>query len=118
MTSFLSSPRLAKGHVLVIPNRHLETPCDLNDAETESIFREVRRLQARMLGEFALGVDQWQKTRLMVKESKEFKVSHVHFHLLPSNPGDEMYDKALVWKLDNFEELTAREMDEMVAFLR
>lgn len=116
-TSLLSNPRLVRGHALVVPNRHVETPHGLSDSEVLSIFREMQRLQKKMFGGLADGVDQWQKSRPLVKEGTGFKVNHVHFHVLPSNPGHEMYDGALVWKSNSFQKLTDQERDEVVIFL-
>ena len=116
--SFLSNPRLARGHALVIPNRHVETPDQINSDEYRAVFDEVRRLQAKILGSIAPGVDLWQKTRPSVRQGRRFKVDHVHFHVLPSNPGDELYDDSLTWTKDRFADLNDDERDEMVELLK
>ena len=115
--SFLSDPRLVPGHTLVIPSRHVESPTQLEAAEIQAIFGEIRRLQAKLLDSGALGVDQWQKTRPAVAENGR-KVDHVHFHVLASNPGDELYDQSLTWTSDRFGRLTESECKQMVDRLR
>src|SRR5438552_2253105 len=94
-TSFLSSPRLVPGHVLVIPNRHVELPTDLTEQELTAIFQEIKPIIKNMLSsDLAKGVDTWQKTRPYIPQG-EIKVDHVHFHLLPSKPGHQLYAEAL-----------------------
>jgi len=117
-TSFLSNPRLMKGHVLVVPNRHMDNPTELTDEETIAVFKEVKRIQAKLLSGFAAGVDQWQKTRLNVSDRTNFKVGHVHFHILPSNEGDEIFRQSLTWTVDRFTELTDAECEEMIRLLK
>ena len=103
---------------MVIPNRHVEIPDRINSDECRAVFDEIRRLQAKMLGSIALGIDCWQKTRPGVRQGQRFKVDHVHFHVLPSNPGDELYDGSLTWTRDRFVGLNDDERDEMVELLK
>lgn len=116
--SFLSDPRLTRGHVLVVPVRHLDDPNQLNQREVEAVFNEVKRLRAKLLESVARGVDCWQKTRPDVPEGTGYKVNHVHFHVLPSNPGEELYEQSLTWTKDKFRQLSQREREEMAALLR
>jgi diadenosine tetraphosphate (Ap4A) HIT family hydrolase len=113
-TSFLSNPRLVKGHVLVIPNDHVEDVADLSLGRNYEMFEEIQRiiLILRSLGESAMGTDVWTKTRLHVPEG-EIKINHLHTHLIPSGPGTEIYDRGLLWTPDRFSPLPDDERDEM-----
>lgn len=116
-TSFLSDPRLVPGHTLIVPNRHVELPPEISAAEISDIYKEAQRLTRRMIGSMAMGVDFWQKTRPAVQEGNNFKMNHVHFHILPSNQGEELYEQALVWK-DRLEDLPHEEREHMLLHLR
>jgi ATP adenylyltransferase len=117
MTSFLSNPRLMPGHALVVPNRHIETPADLTAEETLAIYEEAQRLVSVMLSTIAKGVDTWQKTRPDMPQGK-IKVDHVHVHVLPSNPGDEIYATQLRWTADAFSPRSDEETKAMQAILQ
>ena len=104
------------GHVLIVPNRHVERPDELTDEETLAVYREAQRLITAMLGTFAKGVDTWQKTRPDMPEGK-IKVNHVHVHVLPSIPGDELYDTQLRWTADKFSPLPENDDKKILAIL-
>lgn len=118
--SFLSDPKLAPGHSLVVPNRHVVPPESLTDEEKIAVFSEAERLRAAMLGSFAIGADWFQKTRPNVAQGHNgTKVDHWHLHVLPSNPGEELYETSLGWGVrSNFSPLLEREADEMLEVLR
>ena len=112
----LSSPRLTPGHSLVIPRRHVESLDDLSGTEMQAIHELISPIYRRLLGSVALGVDVWQKTRHQV-EQDGVKMNHVHFHVIPSSPGDERYASALRWSRDQFEPLNEDERDTMLSLL-
>lgn len=119
MRSFLSIQRLAKGHTLVTPKLHAEPPVHLSPQERDAILFEIERLQGAMIGRLAAGVDTWQKTRPEVAEgSNGTKMNHLHTHVIPSQPGDEVYDKGLIWTPDRFVPLTKEEAEEVLPILR
>jgi diadenosine tetraphosphate (Ap4A) HIT family hydrolase len=118
VTSFLSNPRLTMGHVLIVPNRHVVRPSELCDEEVLAIHGEVSRVTEVMLGSLSMyGTDEWQKTRPRVPEGT-IKRDHLHKHILPSVPGQTLYDQAIDWGGDNWEALTGEELAEMVDVLR
>lgn len=114
--SLLSSPRLVTGHSLVIPKRHSESLDDLSSDEVQAIHELISPIYRRLLGTIALGVDVWQKTRPSIDQDG-VKMNHVHFHILPSNPGEEAYTEALRWSRDKFEPLSLNEQDAMLDIL-
>ncbi|HEV2412615.1 MAG TPA: HIT domain-containing protein [Candidatus Saccharimonadales bacterium] len=108
VTSFLSNPRLlgATVHALVIPNRHIIDPRHLTRVERWSLDVEIEILRAVMLGKLGLkGTDVWQKSRPDIAESA-IKRDHVHWHVVGSQPGDQVYDTGIVWTPDRFATLS------------
>jgi len=119
IVSFLSNLQLARGHALVVPKRHVAPPDTLTDDEKLAVMHEVERLRARMLDGLGKGVDVWQKSRPYVPQGfNGTKVDHIHFHVLPCNPGSELYDKGIVWTRDRFTEPSTQDIEEMLAILR
>jgi histidine triad (HIT) family protein len=114
--SLLSSPRLTPGHSLVIPRRHVEALDDLSGEEFGAIHELLSPIYRRLLGSIAVGVDVWQKTRPAVSQDG-VKMDHVHFHVVPSKPGDERYSEALRWSRDKFDALDDCEREEMLRLL-
>ena len=80
------------------------------------IFGEVQRI-AKAMGQIAAGVDTWTKARPQVPEGG-IKMDHTHAHVIPSNPGDEIYDTGVVWTPDRFRIPEDTEIEEMVALLK
>lgn len=115
--SVLSAPRLTPGHSLVIPRRHIESFHKIEPEEMLGIKELIDPIYERLLGAVALGVDIWQKTRPYVEEGP-VKRNHLHFHILPSNPGDERYTEALRWSRGEFDILSAEEREEMLGILK
>jgi diadenosine tetraphosphate (Ap4A) HIT family hydrolase len=101
----------------VIPNRHVELPSELSPTEVAAISELINPIHARLLGSVALGVDIWQKSRPSVDQDGH-KIDHVHFHILPSNPGTELYGEALNWRRSQFSPLEADERDWILMLLR
>lgn len=115
--SFLANPRITPGHCLVIPKRHVDDPRDLSDIELVAINREMDRLTTKLLQNHK-GVDRWQKYRPEVAEGTGAKMNHVHFHLLPSNPGEDLYDKALKWGEGAHQPLSESELKQTIKDMR
>lgn len=119
MRSFLANPRIIRGHTLVIPKRHIEPPEFLENNEAIGIFNEINRLQIAMLGRIAAGVDVFQKTRPEIPEGHNgTKMNHLHFHILPSNPGSDLYENSLVWGAKSHDQLATSEAEELLPILR
>lgn len=118
-TSLLSNPKLRKGHVLVVPTRHVENPIELLPNEVTAIFGEIQRVQNRLLGTIAVGCDTWQKYQPFIPEgSNSHKMDHVHFHVIPRSPEDRLFMTPEESQHDVFEPLGDQERDEMVTILR
>ena len=113
----LSNPRKVEGHVLVIPRRHVERPWSLTGDELQGIFALVRFAQERLLGSIATGIDTRQHYRPFLPQSK-FKVDHVHFHVMPRNKEDDLYQKADVHERELFQDLSQEEHDRIAQLLK
>jgi len=84
-----SNPRLMKGHLLVIPKRHVEKPFLLSASERTEMLDTALLFQEKLMKSFE-GCDIRQHCRPFIPESMT-KVDHVHFHLQPRNNEDELY---------------------------
>ena len=109
----LSSPRLAKGHCLVIPKRHVENPSDLTEPELIDIFQLIDVTRQRLLSSgLAKGVDVRQHFRPFLPQSR-VKVDHVHFHVLPRKPNDLIHQESLVHEHKLFADLSDKERGQV-----
>jgi histidine triad (HIT) family protein len=79
-TSFVSTPWFREGQCLVVPNRHVVTPSELNPAEAAAIMAEIGRLGELLDEGFGTGV--MQKYQPLQPENG-IKVNHLHFHVFP-----------------------------------
>lgn len=87
----LSNPRLTKGHLLVIPKRHVEKLSQLSILEREQLFDMVVSYQDKILSSISNGCDIRQNYRPF-QEENEVKVDHLHIHLIPRSYKDEYYE--------------------------
>jgi diadenosine tetraphosphate (Ap4A) HIT family hydrolase len=97
--SVLSNPSMTEFHSLIIPRRHVEPT---NDILTEEEIVETEYEKDRLTDIFRAlgfkGVDTFQKTRPDVPQGTGgTKMNHLHTHILPSNPGTELYERGLMW---------------------
>ncbi|MBY6278271.1 DUF4269 domain-containing protein [Symbiobacterium thermophilum] len=86
--AFLNLCQANPGHVLVIPKRHVERVCDLDDDLTARLGRTVARV-SRAIRE-ALGVSDLNVFQNNGEPAGQ-EIFHVHFHLLPRRPGDGLF---------------------------
>lgn len=113
----LSNPRKVPGHMLVIPKRHVEKLSDLTDTERKELFDTVIAFQEKVVSILASGCDIRQHYRPFLPQSR-LKVNHVHFHLIPREHEDELYQKSMKFENELFEDLTNEERERMVKMFR
>lgn len=113
----LSNPRLVDGHLLVIPKRHVEKLSELNEKEKLEIFETLLEFQEKILTKFASGCDIRQNCRPFLKQN-ELKVDHVHFHLIPRELDDELYQKCQIPEIGIFRMLTEEEKEKFVKLFK
>jgi len=107
-----SDPRLVKGHLLVIPKRHLERISELNAEERKEVFEVLVEFQEKILARLTPGCDIRSNYRPFLKQSS-LKVNHLHFHLLPRESEDELYKKSMVFERGVFKDLGEGEAEEI-----
>lgn len=110
-TVLFSNPRLMKGHLLVIPRRHVEKLSELRQEEREELFETVTRFQEKILSTMAGGCDVRHHYRPFIKDGR-LKRSHLHIHLQPRELEDELYKRCQHFETDIFHEMTDDEMAE------
>lgn len=72
---------LAEGHVLIVPNRHIESFFGLSEPEMLDVYRAARIVRRE------LGVRDWT---IGVNEGPAAgrTINHLHVHMIPRYPGD------------------------------
>lgn len=97
---FLDARPVFKGHVLVVPRRHIVTLADLPDDLVDPYFRVVRLVSAGLPA--ALGA---QGTFVGMNNVVSQSVPHLHTHVVPRTKGDGL--RGFFWprhKYDSDEE--------------
>lgn len=113
----LSNPRLVEGHLLVIPKRHVEKISELNEEELKELFENIIEFQEKILSKISPGCDIRQNYRPFIKQSN-FKVDHLHFHLLPRKFEDEIYQKSQIFEKQLWEELNGSQAEKISKLLK
>lgn len=101
-----------KGHLLVLPKRHVEQPWELTDIELKEIFSHIHDLQKKLSTTLGTGCDIRQNYRPFMKQGK-LKVDHLHFHLLPRTFQDDLYERSMKFETDIFTDLIDDEVSEV-----
>ncbi len=81
--AFLDRAPVFKGHVLVVPRRHVVTLADLDHELVGPFFERVQRISARMPA--ALGCD---GTFVALNNVVSQSVAHLHVHVVPRRRKD------------------------------
>ncbi|MFA5797328.1 MAG: HIT domain-containing protein [Candidatus Woesearchaeota archaeon] len=111
-----SNPRLMKGHLLVIPYRHVIRPAELKKEELNEIMHVTIMYQEKILKKY-WGCDIKENCRPSQKQDR-YKVDHLHIHLQPREFKDELYKKVQIHQGKVFKELTKKEAEEFLKFLK
>ena len=86
----LSNPRLAPGHLLLIPIRHVQRLSELEHEELDELVSLLIRYQELIFRKFTPGCDIRQNYHPFEPEG-DIKVDHLHMHLIPRSYNDEFY---------------------------
>lgn len=114
---FLSNPRKVPGHFLITPKRHIEKPWEMTEQEIQAIFELILFAQKRLTKHFSNGCDVLQHYRPFMKQDR-IKVNHIHYHVLPRDLNDKIYQIVEKYETEDFfEELTADEQNKITALL-
>ena len=114
--AIFSNPRLMPGHLLVIPKRHIERISELNREEQNEIFDLLVKFQSKIISKLSTGCDIRQNFKPYVENSRTH-VDHVHFHLLPRNNQDELYEIVDKNKSSLYKDLTDDEKNKITNLL-
>lgn len=106
-----SNPRLTHGHLLVLPKRHIERPSDLNKEERKELFDTILKFQEKILDKVSKGCDIRENYRPFIAQS-ETKVDHIHFHLIPRELNDEIYEKYEKLQCEVFKMIDEKEVEK------
>jgi len=107
----LSDPRLVDGHLLVMPTRHVERLAELSAEERGELLNTVVKFQEKILSKFAAGCDIRSNYRPFIKQN-DLKVNHLHFHLLPRELEDDLYQRCQKFEKEIFKRLTKEELEK------
>jgi len=111
-----SNPRLAFGHLLVVPKRHIEKPWNVRDDEIMAVWKLIKKYQKLLVERVGDGCDVRQNYRPFLKQGK-LKINHLHWHLIPRKNQDELYVKSQIGEQGIFRYLVNGELDELAKIL-
>ncbi|MFC7544818.1 HIT family protein [Plantactinospora sp. GCM10030261] len=83
VVAFLDTRPVFKGHLLVVPRRHVETLGDLPPDEVAGYFATVRQLSRAVEDGLAAG-----GTFVAINNRVSQSVPHLHTHVIPRTKGD------------------------------
>lgn len=112
----LSNPRKVAGHFLVIPKRHIEKPWEATPEEMADIFELIFFVQKKLTEKLSQGCFVRQNYMPFIKQNR-VKIDHVHYHVIPRNPHDELYAKVEKHETILFTDLSESEREEMAGVL-
>ena len=106
--AFMDIGPLAEGHVLVIPKTHAETVDQLTPDQAAGLLRNLPALvRAVQAATGCQGVNVLQNNGTVAHQV----VPHVHFHIIPRNPGDEFHFN---WPAGNYAEGRMEQLAEEI----
>jgi histidine triad (HIT) family protein len=94
--AFLDHRPLFPGHVLLVPDTHIETLADLPAGQIPSYFEAAQRLQTAV--ESALDA---QGSFVAINNRVSQSVPHLHTHIVPRRKGDGL--KGFFWPRHKYE---------------
>lgn len=95
--SFLDTRPVFKGHVLIVPRRHVDTLTDLPARLAEPVFGAVQR-HARAMTE-ALGAD---GSFVAMNNTVSQSVPHFHVHVIPRHRNDGL--RGFFWPRQRYDD--------------
>ena len=69
---------LKKGHIMVLPKRHIEKLSELSEQESKAIFDMIDNLKNRLNKKYS------EDVIIFINTGKHSSESHLHLHVLPS----------------------------------
>lgn len=117
--SLVSNPRLAKGHALVVPRRHVERLSELEPDELGDLWLEAVRLSVALPAHgFGEGYEVRVKFEPYTAEGP-VHVHHLHAHVIPRTKGDGLFGATETGRnAGAFGRLSPMERDNVIAALQ
>jgi histidine triad (HIT) family protein len=109
VAGFLDVRPVFKGHVLLMPRRHIDTLTELPDELVGPLFADVRRTAAAVRD--GLGA---QGSFVAVNNTVSQSVPHLHVHVVPRSKGDGL--RGFFWPRTRYSD--AGDAEEYAARLR
>ncbi|MEK7460738.1 MAG: HIT domain-containing protein [Patescibacteria group bacterium] len=113
VTAFLSNPRLMRGHLLIVPNRHVERLDQLSPEERHALIDTAASLQSIICNQLAQGCDFRIHFRPFQKEDG-IKVNHLHAHLQPRELFDDLYQQSQKFETSIYKPLSDHERNRLI----
>jgi len=113
----LSNPRIAFGHLLVIPKRHVHKVRDLKGEEASEIFSLLAELQEKILNKISKGTEIRQNYKPYLPDSQTH-VNHLHFHIVPRDEDDEIARKVDTHRKPLYQKLSSEEKERLFKLLK
>jgi ATP adenylyltransferase len=113
----LSNPRIVKGHLLVIPRRHVEKLSDLTQKEKNELINTVIEFQEKILLKLSSGCDIRQNYHLFLQQGR-IKVDHLHIHIIPREFKDEIYKVTQINEKKLFKDLDRPEIESVLSLFK
>jgi histidine triad (HIT) family protein len=101
-TAFLDARPLFPGHVLVVPDRHADTLCDLAPDGIEPLFALVQRVAVALERGLDAG-GSFSAINTRISQS----VPHLHVHVVPRRKGDGL--RGFFWPRQGYASVEERE---------
>jgi diadenosine tetraphosphate (Ap4A) HIT family hydrolase len=109
----LSNPRVVPGHLLVIPNRHVQKLSELKADEVQEIFKFLSAYQEKILAKLSKATEIRQNYKPFLKDSRTH-VNHLHFHIIPRDEGDEIGRVVDVHRKPFYRDMSDEEKEKML----
>jgi histidine triad (HIT) family protein len=109
---FMNRAQYERGAVLLVPNRHVETILDLDEAVMRDLFVEAQRLASGMIAAFgAVGLNMFQNNGAPAGQT----IAHYHVHLVPRYPDS---DSRRIFREEDYPHASRDELEARAAELR
>ncbi len=112
MYVIFSNPRLMPGHLLVIAKRHVTRLSELTEEERRELLDFIIEFEGKILEKLAPGCDIRQNYKPYIPDSR-LSVKHLHFHLNPRYPNDELYEKVDIHRKPMYQDLPPEEKEKL-----
>ena len=108
----LANPRLVKGHLLIIPWRHIEKISELTEKEVLDVIALTNKYCNKIL-KISKGYTIRNNYMPFLGET-ERKVNHLHIQIIPREFTDEIYTKSITPENTLFKKITEEEYEEVM----